>query len=67
MKITEMNNCIQKMRECYPFEDDKTEIRLNYRNKVVTLEVCLRTKDLNGTEIEMTRPIDSLERDIIAF
>jgi hypothetical protein len=67
MKITEMNNCIEKMRECYPFEDDKTEICLNNRNKVVTLEVCLRTKDLNGTEIEMTRPIDSLERDIIAF
>ena len=28
MKITEMNNCIDKMRECYSFDDDKTEIRL---------------------------------------
>ena len=28
MKITEMNNCIEEMRKCYKFEDDKTEIRL---------------------------------------
>lgn len=28
MKITEMNNCIEKMRECYKFDNDKTEIRL---------------------------------------
>lgn len=28
MKITEMNNCIEEMRKCYRFEDDKTEIRL---------------------------------------
>lgn len=68
MKITEMNNCIEKMRECYPFEDEKTEIWLDNRNEMVaTTEVCLRTIDRNGTEIKMTRPIDSLERDIIAF
>jgi hypothetical protein len=28
MKITEMKNCIEIMRECYKFDDDKTEIRL---------------------------------------
>lgn len=28
MKISEMNNCIDKMRECYNFDNDKTEIRL---------------------------------------
>ena len=28
MKISEMNNCIEEMRKCYKFEDDKTEIRL---------------------------------------
>lgn len=28
MKISEMNNCIEKMRECYKFDDDKTEIRI---------------------------------------
>jgi hypothetical protein len=28
MKITEMNNCIEEMRKCYKFEDDKAEIRL---------------------------------------
>ena len=24
-KISEMNNCIEKMRECYKFKDDETE------------------------------------------
>lgn len=28
MKITEMNNCIEKMRECYNFKDDETEITI---------------------------------------
>lgn len=23
MKISEMNNCIEKMRECYKFDDNK--------------------------------------------
>lgn len=23
MKITEMNNCIEEMRKCYKFEDEK--------------------------------------------
>lgn len=67
MKITEMNNCIEKMRECYPFEDEKTEIWIDNRNKIDNAVVCLRANDGNGTEIKMTRPIDSLERDIIAF
>ena len=31
MKITEMNNCIEEMRKCYKFEDDKTEIRLTWQ------------------------------------
>lgn len=26
MKIAEMNNCIEKMREIYKFDDEKTEI-----------------------------------------
>ena len=61
MKITEMNNCIEKMRECYRFNDDKTEIRLgsvcdcgNGR----TVEVM--TEDSNGTRINMTRYADEL-------
>ena len=28
MTITELKNCIEKMRECYKFDNDKTEIRL---------------------------------------
>ena len=64
MKITEMNNCIEKMRECYPFEDGKTEIWFDNRNRDVTAEVCVRTKDENGTEIEMTRKIDVTKSNI---
>lgn len=29
MKISEMNNCIEEMRKCYKFDDNKTEIRLD--------------------------------------
>ena len=62
MKITEMNNCIEEMRKCYKFEDDKTEIRLGSipsggRDRCVTVG----TMDENGTQIEMTRRADELE------
>ena len=62
MKITEMNNCIEEMRKCYKFEDDKTEIRLGSilsggRDRCVTVG----TMDENGTQIEMTRTADRLE------
>ncbi len=61
MKITEMKNCIEKMRECYKFDDDKSEIHLGDfagcgSNRVVS--VC--TKDKNGTQIEMSRYADEL-------
>ena len=51
-----MNNCIEKMRKCYKFEDDKTGIRLGSMqsggfDRCIT--VCVR--DENGTQIEMTR------------
>lgn len=61
MKITEMNNCIEEMRKCYNFDDDKTEIRLGSIvsgiDKYVTVCIC----DENGTQIEMTRHADELE------
>ena len=56
MKITEMNNCIEEMRKCYKFEDDKTEIRLG---RCVTVG----TRDENGTQIEMTRRADELNKE----
>lgn len=61
MKITEMNNCIEKMRECYRFNDDKTEIRLGSvcdcgRGNMVEI----LTEDDNGTRINMTRYADEL-------
>lgn len=65
MKISEMNNCIEEMRKCYKFEDNKTEIRLDNIpsggcscNRYVTIG----TRDENGTQIEMTKRVDELEQ-----
>lgn len=62
MKITEMNNCIEKMRDCYKFDDDKTEIILAdlRSNKSNCVTVC--TKDENGTEIAMTKYLNELKK-----
>ena len=61
MKITEMNNCIEEMRKCYKFDDDKTEITLGDSTSSSTRHVNVYTKDENGTRIEMTRYADELE------
>ena len=61
MKITEMNNCIEQMRKCYKFNDDKTEIRLGNIVSGSNRYVTVGTKDENGTQIEMTRIADKLE------
>lgn len=64
MKITEMNNCIGKMRKCYKFDDDKTDIWLgdivSKSDRCVT--VC--TVDENGTQIEMSRHVDELKEKV---
>lgn len=61
VKITEMKNCIEKMRECYKINDDETEIRLG--------SICdcgqgnmveVATEDKNGTRIHMSRYADEL-------
>ena len=62
MKISEMNKCIEEMRKCYKFEDDKTEIRLGDLRDVGNVRyVSVVTRDENGTQIEMTRIADRLE------
>lgn len=61
MKITEMNNCIEEMRKCYKFNDDKTEIRLGDMASGSNRYVTVGTRDENGTQIEMTRRADELE------
>ena len=61
MKITEINNCIEKMRECYNFKDDKTEIRLGNLQSLDSRYVSVYTKDENGTQIEMKRYADELD------
>lgn len=61
MKITEMKNCIEKMRECYKFDDDKTEIRLgDLMSGGSGRYVSVVTRDENGTQIEMSRYSDEL-------
>ena len=63
MKISEMNNCIEKMRECYRFKDNETEIRLV--NVISHDDKCvyISTRDENGTKIEMTRYADELNKE----
>lgn len=63
MKITEMNNCIEKMRECYKFDDDKTEIYIGDIRSGSNRYVTVCTKDDNGTQIEMTRYADELNKE----
>lgn len=67
MKITEMNNCIEEMRKCYKFEDNKTEITLGDSTSRTARCVNVYTNDENGTRIEMTRYADKLdeERDCV--
>ena len=61
MKITEMKNCIEIMRECYKFDDDKTEISIGDLMQGGTGRyVSVATKDKNGTRIEMSRYADEL-------
>lgn len=61
MKIAEMNNCIEKMRELYNFDDTKTYIRLvRGFEQCVDNRVEISTKDDNGTEIQMSRRVDEL-------
>lgn len=62
MKITEMNNCIEEMRKCYKFDDDKTEITLGDSMSSSTRCVNVYTKDENGTQIQMTRYADELKQ-----
>lgn len=61
MKIAEMNNCIEKMREIYKFDDEKTEIALGgYKEYDCGSKVRLYTKDENGTEISLARDIEPI-------
>ncbi len=63
MKISEMNNCIEEMRKCYKFDDDKTEIRIGDMMSGSSRYVAVGTRDENGTQIEMTRYADELNKE----
>ena len=55
-----MKNCIEKMRECYKFDDDKTEILIGDMMSVSKRYVTVCARDENGTQIEMKRYADEL-------
>ena len=63
MKISEMNNCIEEMRDCYKFDDNKTEIRIGDIMSGSNIYVTVCTRDENGTQIEMTRCADELNKE----
>jgi hypothetical protein len=63
MKISEMNNCIEKMRECYKFDDDKTEIRIGDMMSGSNRYVSVSTMNENGTQIEMTKYANKLNKE----
>lgn len=59
-----MNNCIEEMRKCYKFEDEKTEIRLgNIPSGDCDRYVTVGTRDKNGTQIEMTKYANKLNKE----
>ena len=61
MTITELKNCIEKMRECYNFDDDNTQVRLGSEcNLWSGREVGIFTEDRNGTRISMERYADEM-------
>lgn len=63
MKISEMNKCLEEMRNCYRFKDDETEIRLT--NVIIHDDkyVYISTRDENGTKIEMTKAVDEKKEE----
>ena len=64
MKISEMNKCIEEMRDCYRLKDDETEIILgNILSGDCSRYVTVCTRDENGTQIEMTRRADELNKE----
>lgn len=63
MKISEMNNCIEEMRKCYKFDDNKTEIRLGDMISGSNRYVTVSARDENGTQIEMSRYADELNKE----
>ena len=63
MQISEMNNCIEKMSDCYKIDDDNTEIRIGDMMSGSSRYVAVGTRDENGTQIEMTRYADELNKE----
>lgn len=61
MKIAELNNCIEQMRKCYKFADEKTEIRILKDDGCITeRRVEVYTMNENGTQIIMNRRADKI-------
>lgn len=64
MKIAEMKNRIEKMREIYKFDDEKTEIDIGSLGSSMENDLVeVKTVDKNGTQIIMTKRIDKISKD----
>lgn len=61
MKIAEMNNCIEKMRKIYKFDDEKTEIDIGSLGSNMEKDLVeVKTVDKSGIQIIMTAKIDRI-------
>ena len=59
-----MKNCIEKMREIYKFDDEKTEIDIGSLGSSMENDLVeVKTVDKNGTQIIMTKRIDKISKD----
>lgn len=68
MKIAEMNNCIEKMREIYKFDDEKTEIDFGSLGSSMENDLVeVKTVDKSGIQIIMTAKIDKIGKDSIIW
>lgn len=68
MKIAEMKNCIEKMREIYKFDDEKTEIALCSLDTSIENDVVeVKTVDKNGVQITMAGKIDKIAKTGISW
>lgn len=62
MKISELNKCIETMRECYPFSYDNTKIWIGSIENPFGGSVSVETHDENGTKIMLQIDVSKIEK-----
>ena len=59
MNVSELQECLERMRTIYPFQDDKTKIRLEKNPSKCDVSVCISTYD---EESDVTIDMDATPR-----